>query len=60
MDLISLLIWVIVLGAFFSVAWCGINAIGLPPPFIMIARPVVVIIILLVCLSFLSGHRLVL
>ena len=55
MSLISLLIAVIVLGLLAYLLWWAIGAIGLPAPFDKVARVIVVLIIVVVLVSFLTG-----
>lgn len=58
MDLISVLIYIIIIGVICAVAFWGVNAIGLPAPFAMIARAIIVVIVLIALLSLLGHGRL--
>jgi hypothetical protein len=50
---VHLLIWLLVLGAIVAVLWWAINQIPLPEPIRTVVTVVFVIVVLLICLSFL-------
>ena len=52
-GLVHLLIWLLVLGAIVAVLWWAINQIPLPEPIRTVVTVVFVIVVLLICLSFL-------
>lgn len=55
MDLVSLLLTVVILGAIFSLAWWAISAIPLPPPFRVGAIVILALIGIMVLVQFLPG-----
>lgn len=54
-GLISILVWIIVLGCIFGLIWWLIGFIGLPEPFNKIVRVVVAIIAVLILCNVLLG-----
>lgn len=55
MDLISLLVYLIIVGLIFYVLWWGLGKIGLPEPFNKIATVVLVVACVIVLVSLLLG-----
>lgn len=59
MDLISLIVYIVVLGLIFWLVWWFIGYVGIPEPFNKVLRVVVGLIAFLIILSFLLsllGH----
>jgi len=55
MGLISLLIWIIIVGCIFSLIWWLVAQLGLPEPFNKVARVVVALIAILLLLNVVFG-----
>jgi Zn-dependent protease with chaperone function len=55
MDLITLLIYIIVLGLVFYILWWLLGKVGLPEPFNKIATMILALICVLVLLNLLFG-----
>lgn len=49
--LVNLLIWILILGLIFSIAYWAISQIPMPPPFSVAARVILAIICLIVILQ---------
>jgi hypothetical protein len=59
MDLISLIVYIVVLGLIFWLVWWFIGYVGIPEPFNKVLRVIVGLIAFLIILSFLLsliGH----
>lgn len=54
-NLISLVIYIVVIGLIFYVLWWGLAQIALPEPFDKIARVVVVVVAVLLLINALLG-----
>ena len=54
-NLVLILIWLVVLGVIFYVAWWGLGKIGLPEPFNKIATVVLVLLTVLVLIWLFVG-----
>ena len=54
-GLISILIWLVILGIILYVAWWALRKIGLPEPFNKIATVILVLITVLVLLWLFAG-----
>jgi uncharacterized membrane protein len=54
-GLVSLLVWLIVIGCIFVLLWWLIGYVGLPEPFNKVARVVVAVIAVLLLINVLLG-----
>ncbi len=54
-GLISLVVWIIVIGSIFGLLWWIIGFAGIPEPFNKIARVVVAVVAVLILINLLLG-----
>ena len=54
-SLVSLVIYIVIIGLIFYVLWWGLAEIGLPEPFNIIARVVIVVVAVLLLINMLLG-----
>lgn len=54
-GLISLVVWIIIIGLVFYVLWWGLGQIALPEPFDKIARVLIVVVAVLLLINALLG-----
>ena len=52
-TLVSLLVWIIIIGCIFGLLWWLIGYIGLPEPFNKVARIIVAVVAVLLLINFL-------
>ena len=61
-SLVSFLIWVVVIGLIFWLLWWLIAYVGLPEPFSKIAKVVLAVVAVIICINLLlglAGHPLI-
>jgi len=54
-GLLGLIIWILIVGLIFAVLWWVVNTVGLPAPFAMVARAILVILAVIVLIYLLLG-----
>ena len=53
--LISVLIYLVILGLIFYVVWWGLGTIGIPEPFNKVIRVILVLVVVIVLINLLMG-----
>lgn len=52
--MLGLLLYLVIVGLIFSVLWWGLTQIQLPPPFAMVARVILVVVIVIFLVTILA------
>ena len=56
MDILGLIVTLVILGLIFYVLWWGLSQISLPEPFNKIVTVLIVLAIVVILISLLTGH----